>query len=88
MKKQKRQVGKTLRLEEVTERLLSNPIVRLGYERRGIMLLAERVLGTRAAAAQWLTSPQVGLGGKVPTELLQSAEGTPQVERLLKQMQR
>lgn len=87
MKKQKRRVIKTLPLEEVTERLLRDPIVRVGYEHGGIVKLAERVLGTPGAAARWLTSPQQSLGGQLPTDLLQDPHGAPRVLGLLKQME-
>ena len=36
-----------------------------------------------AAAAQWLRTPQVGLGGAVPLDLAQSTQGFQEIERLL-----
>lgn len=82
----KRKAIEPLPLREVTERLLRNPLVRMGYERSGITALAVRVLGTPVAAARWITSPQSGLGEMVPADLLQTAEGVAKVKRLLKQM--
>jgi putative toxin-antitoxin system antitoxin component (TIGR02293 family) len=45
-----------------------------------IFALAEEVLEDRTQAGEWLASPQAGLGGRVPLELLETEAGTRAVE--------
>src|SRR3990172_7394676 len=45
--------------------------------------LANGVFESEAAAADWLKRPQIGLGGRVPLELLTTDVGRDQVEKLL-----
>jgi len=45
--------------------------------------LAIGVFESEAAAADWLKRPQIGLGGRVPLELLTTDVGRDQVEKLL-----
>lgn len=48
-----------------------------------IVALAIEVLESSAAALHWLKRPQIGLGGRVPLELLATDPGRDQVEKLL-----
>lgn len=45
--------------------------------------LATRTLGSQEAAKIWLNSPQLGLGGNRPVDLLTTESGREQVETLL-----
>jgi putative toxin-antitoxin system antitoxin component (TIGR02293 family) len=49
--------------------------------------IAAEVLEDDAAAAQWLKSPQRGLGGAVPLELAETDVGSRAVEALLGRME-
>jgi putative toxin-antitoxin system antitoxin component (TIGR02293 family) len=44
--------------------------------------------GDRQASEQWLSTPQVGLGGARPSELARTAEGVREVEQLLTRIDR
>lgn len=44
---------------------------------------AEEVFGSNDAAREWLTTPQRGLGGRIPVELLATEAGTTEVRDLL-----
>ena len=48
--------------------------------------LATEVLGAQDAAERWLTSPAIGLDGRLPIDLLQSSQGTEMVKTLLNRM--
>lgn len=48
-----------------------------------VVALAIDVLETEAAAVHWLKRAQVGLGGRVPLEMLTTDLGRDQVEKLL-----
>ncbi|MBI5523689.1 MAG: DUF2384 domain-containing protein [Desulfarculus sp.] len=48
-----------------------------------IVSLAREVLEDQAAARNWLCSPQVGLGGKRPLDLMLTEAGCREVEELL-----
>ena len=49
--------------------------------------LAEFVLQDAAAGRAWLATPQPGLGGKVPNDLLRSEFGARDVETLLNRIE-
>ena len=53
------------------------------YRVARIFSFAEQVLGNRAAAARWLRRPQMGLGMRVPLDLMRSEPGAREVEDLL-----
>lgn len=48
-----------------------------------IFALAADVLESKENARKWMHSPQLSLGGKVPSELLSTDAGTEKVENLL-----
>ena len=48
-----------------------------------IVAFAEQVLGNNKLAYQWLRTPQVGLGNRIPLELLRTESGLREVEDLL-----
>jgi putative toxin-antitoxin system antitoxin component (TIGR02293 family) len=75
---------KTLgRIREGAERRLdavsSDRLYRVGR----IFALAEYVMESAEAAHAWLHSPQIGLGNRLPLDLLQTEVGTREVENLL-----
>ena len=51
-----------------------------------VIELAARVLGSAAAAAEWLDRPRLQLGGRAPRELLAAEDGARRVEELLRQI--
>jgi putative toxin-antitoxin system antitoxin component (TIGR02293 family) len=57
------------------------------YRMARLVALAERVLEDRDAAMEWLRSPQHGLSGRVPFELLASEAGARAVESLLERIE-
>lgn len=57
------------------------------YRMARLVALAERVLEDRDAAMEWLHSPQHGLSGRVPFELLSSEAGARAVESLLERIE-
>lgn len=48
-----------------------------------IVSLAKEVLEGREQALSWLNKPQVGLGGRVPMDLIRTEAGAREVEQLL-----
>ena len=73
---------KTTKGETAKERLSPVESDRL-YRFARIIALAEEVFENKADAMEWLKSPQHGLGGVVPFEMLQTGAGTREVEDLL-----
>lgn len=59
--------------------LISDRLFRLAR----IFVFAVEVLGSEDRARQWLRRPQIGLGGKVPLNLLETDAGAKDVENLL-----
>ncbi len=53
------------------------------YRFARIMALAEDVFEDRDEALRWLKSPQYGLGGRLPFDMLQTDAGAREVEELL-----
>jgi len=53
------------------------------YRFARIMALAEDVFENKEEALEWLKSPQYGLGGHVPFDMLQTDAGAREVEELL-----
>ncbi len=47
--------------------------------------LAARIFGDLAQAAKWLDRPNVQLGGRVPRDMIKTADGARRVEELLAQ---
>jgi putative toxin-antitoxin system antitoxin component (TIGR02293 family) len=71
-------------------RLRSQPKKKLGvgvgdrlYRAAHVFALATSVLGDEEQAREWLRSPQIGLGNRVPLELLTTEAGAREVEDLL-----
>jgi putative toxin-antitoxin system antitoxin component (TIGR02293 family) len=48
-----------------------------------IVALAENTFEDKEEALEWLKSPQFGLGGRIPFDMLQTDAGTREVEGLL-----
>jgi len=48
-----------------------------------VVAMAIDVLEDEAAAVHWLKRPQIGLGGRIPLEMLTTDPGRDQVEKLL-----
>jgi putative toxin-antitoxin system antitoxin component (TIGR02293 family) len=57
------------------------------YRMARLVALAEQVLEKRDVAREWLHSPQHGLGGRVPFDLLSSEAGAREVESLLERIE-
>ncbi|MBI4699449.1 MAG: DUF2384 domain-containing protein [Nitrospirae bacterium] len=53
------------------------------YRFARIIALAEDVFEDKAESLEWLKSPQYGLGGRIPFDMLQTDAGTREVEELL-----
>ena len=53
----------------------------------GLWALAERALGSRADAEQFLTTPHALLDGRAPLELAATAAGAGRVEDLLRRLE-
>lgn len=53
------------------------------YRVARIFAIAEYVTESAEAAHEWLHSPQIGLGNRVPLDLLQTEVGAREVENLL-----
>ena len=53
------------------------------YRFARIIALAENVFEDRDEALEWLKSPQYGLGGRLPFDMLQTDAGAREVEELL-----
>jgi len=48
-----------------------------------VFAIAQDVLGSTESARDWLRSPQIGLGNKMPLEMLKTGAGAREVEDLL-----
>jgi len=53
------------------------------YRFARIVALAEDVFEDKKEALEWLNSPQYGLGGRIPFDMLQTDAGVREVEELL-----
>ena len=51
-----------------------------------VIAAAEETFGTEAKAARWLRRPTEALAGETPLALLDTSEGTREVERLLRRI--
>ena len=51
--------------------------------RRRLVSRVEEVFGNREKAGRWLRKPNRALGGRVPIDLIASAEGADEVETIL-----
>jgi putative toxin-antitoxin system antitoxin component (TIGR02293 family) len=60
-----------------------DPIARAARDVRSVRLLAEQVLGSAVEARRWLATPSLGLGRKVPRDLLTTPDGRRLVVTLL-----
>lgn len=65
-----------------SERLKREESSRL-YRVLRVFAKAEETFGTREKAQRWLRAPNRALGGELPLDLLQTAEGAQFVERIL-----
>lgn len=52
-----------------------------------VVALAELVLESPQAARDWLSRPQIGLGGEMPLCMLKTPEGARAVELLLQRIE-
>ena len=52
-----------------------------------VFALASRVLQSEQAARNWMRTPQIGLGNRVPLDLLRTEPGAREVEQLLGRME-
>lgn len=57
------------------------------YRVQAIFALAIEVLGTPQDAKEWLSTPQIDLGDRVPLELLTTSAGASLVEEVLNRME-
>ena len=57
------------------------------YRTAKIVALAEEVLEDRDQALEWLASPQKGLGGRKPFDLIETEAGTREVEEELQRIE-
>ncbi len=57
------------------------------YRVQSIFALAIKVLGTPEDAKEWLSTPQIDLGDRVPLELLTTSAGASLVEEVLNRME-
>ena len=48
-----------------------------------IFASAKQVFESEEAALKWLHNPQIGLGGRVPLDMIMTEAGTHEVENLL-----
>jgi putative toxin-antitoxin system antitoxin component (TIGR02293 family) len=48
-----------------------------------IVVLAVKVIEDEGRAARWLSRAQIGLGGQIPLDMMTTAAGCEQVEKLL-----
>ncbi len=69
--------------EDVLDKVASDRLYRI----MRVVKLAAVVFEGRDAGLRWLRRPQVGLGGKVPLELLDTEPGFKAVENLLAQIE-
>lgn len=73
---------RTFTRRKQTQRLAADESDRL-YRLTRVMAHAERVLGTRLCATQWLHRPNRALNGETPLSLLDTDIGTAQVDDAL-----
>ena len=52
-----------------------------------LVMLAERVLGSREIALDWFRTPAIGLGRRKPRDMMKTAAGRQSVETLLLQIE-
>lgn len=65
-----------------------SPVHRCFVGRRDqILMLATRVLGTRALAEPWLVKPVLGLNHQVPCSMLSTRLGYEHVDRFLQKLE-
>lgn len=57
------------------------------YRVQAIFALAVKVLGTPEDAKEWLSTPQIDLGDRMPLELLTTSAGASLVEEVLNRME-
>ena len=57
------------------------------YRVEAIFALAVKVLGTQEDAKEWLSTPQIDLGDRIPLELLTTSAGASLVEEVLNRME-
>jgi len=57
------------------------------YRAAKVVALAEQVLNDPNQAREWLTTPQRGLGDRLPLEFLATEAGTSEVDSLLRRLQ-
>jgi putative toxin-antitoxin system antitoxin component (TIGR02293 family) len=57
------------------------------YRVQSIFALAIKVLGTPEDAKEWLSTPQIDIGDRVPLELLTTSAGSSLVEEVLNRME-
>ncbi len=57
------------------------------YRVQSIFALAIKVLGTHEDAKEWLNTPQIDLGDRVPLELFTTSAGASLVEEVLNRME-
>jgi len=74
---------RTLLRRQHTGRLQPDESDRLLRAARIFELAVELFEGDKAAARQWLQSPQLGLGGEVPLEFASTEVGAREVENLI-----
>lgn len=75
-------VSKAHRKAKTQERLTPVESDRV-YRFARIVALADDVFEDRKEALEWLNSPQFGLGGRIPFDMLQTDAGSREVEELL-----
>lgn len=74
---------RTLTSRYKTKQGMKPQIANQTYRIAQVFAQAEAVFGSEEAAREWLNSPQPGLGGQVPLELLATEAGASEVEDLL-----
>lgn len=80
--------GRTLsRVKGSSARRLPPELSERLYALAAVYAEAEEVLGDRTTALEWLGTPQFGLGGAAPRELLASEFGRQQVSALLRRIE-
>ena len=70
------------RLKKGEKRLTISASDRL-FRIANIFALAKQVFESEDAALKWLHNPQIGLGGRVPLDMIMTEAGTHEVENLL-----
>src|SRR5690606_20448523 len=82
MDQRKFQRRKNAAEQDPTEKLMVEEGSRL-WKFAEVLARYTQTLGSKEAAERWLSSPQIGLGGHRPIELLKTAPGTEIVKDLL-----